>query len=156
MLDPIEIAIFSALGAIFAAGLAVLARWGGRSFPDLAGYALIAACFVYVGLSFGSENPNSWSAIEMTAVAFFGSAALISRSTSPWLLVAAFALHPVWALYVHYKGAGSAFAPAPFVFANAAFDVVLAFYLVYLAVQRAPPPQPSSGPPKKSQKGSPR
>ncbi len=144
MLTPLEIALFAGLGLIFAAGLIIVARWGDRNLPRLAGYALIAACFIYVGLGLGSDNPNSWSAVEMTAVAVFGSLVFLTRFTSIWVLVAAFALHPVWLIYVHYMGAASTFTPAPLVFANAGFDVAVALYLAFLAVRGAPARSPVS------------
>ena len=154
MLSPIEIALFAALGLIFAVGLIVVARWGDRNLPHLASYALIAASFIYVGLGLGSENPNSWSAVEMTAVVVFGSLVFLSRLTSAWVLVAALLLHPVWLIYVHYRGAASLFTPAPLVFANAGLDVGLALYLAFLALrdQSAPVSQPTG----KGRKGSPR
>jgi hypothetical protein len=153
MLTPLEIALFSGLGLIFAAGLIVVARWGGRNLPHLAGYALIAACFIYVGLGLGSDNPNSWSAVEMTAVAVFGSLIFLSRATTIWLLVAALLLHPVWLIYVHYKGSAALFTPAPLVFANAGFDVALVLYLVFLALRGQAAPAPVSPPAGKGRQG---
>ena len=140
MLSPLEIALFAAVGLVFAAGLIVVARWGGRNLAPLAGYALLAACFIYVGLSLGSENPNSWSAVEMTAVAVFGSLIFLSRLTSPWVLVAALLLHPAWLIYVHYIGTGALFTPAPLVLANVGFDIALALYLAILALRGGPAP----------------
>lgn len=156
MLTPLEIALFAAVGLIFAAGLIVVSRWGGRSLSDLAGYALIAACFIYVGLGLGSENPNSWSAVEMTAVAVFGSLVFLSRLTSVWVLIATLFLHPVWLIYVHYKGSAALFTPAPLVLANAGFDVTLALYLVFLAIRGRFTPTPLSRPAGKSGKRGPR
>ena len=156
MLTPVEIALFAALGLAFAAGLIVVARWGGRNLPHLAGYALIAACFIYVGLALGSENPNSWSAVEMTAVAVFGSLAFLSRLTSPWVLVAALLLHPVWLIYVHYKGTAALFTPAPLVLANAGFDVALALYLAFLALRGEPAPTLAREPAGRGRKRGPR
>ncbi len=153
MLSPLEIALFAAVGLIFAAGLIVVARWGSRNLPRLAGYALIAACAIYVGLGLGSDNPNGWSAVEMTALAVFGSLAFLSRLTSIWVLVAAFALHPVWLVYVHYVGTASTFTPAPLVFANAGFDIALALYLAFLALRGEAAPTPVSPTVAKSRKG---
>jgi hypothetical protein len=142
MLTPLEIAIFAAVGLIFAAGLIVVVRWGGRNLPYIAGYALIAACFVCVGLGLGSDNPNSWAAVEMSAVAVFASLVFVSRATTIWLLIAAFIFHPVWLIYVHYIGAGALFTPAPLVFANTGFDVAIALYLAIVALRG----QPASAP----------
>ena len=154
MLSPLEIALFAAVGLVFAAGLIVVARWGGRNLAPLAGYALLASCFIYVGLSLGSENPNSWSAVEMTAVAVFGSLIFLARLTSPWVLVAAFLLHPAWLIYVHYIGTAALFTPAPLVLANVGFDMALALYLAFLALRGGPAPASVSEPAGKRRKGS--
>ncbi|MFY9658954.1 MAG: PTS sugar transporter subunit IIA [Methylocystis sp.] len=140
MLSPLEIALFAAVGLTFAAGLIVVARWGGRNLAPLAGYALLAACFIYVGLSLGSENPNSWSAVEMTAVAVFGTLIFLARLTSPWILVGALLLHPAWLIYVHYIGTAALFTPAPLVLANVGFDISLALYLAFLILRGGPAP----------------
>ncbi len=135
MLDATEIAIFVALGLAFAGGLAALALWARRDALRFAAYALIAVCFLYVGFAFRAENANSWIGVEMTGVAVFGSLALASLIGSPWFLAAGLALHPVFAIAVHYFGAGAAFAPGPFVLANTSFDVALALYVVFLILR---------------------
>jgi len=148
MLDPIEIATFAALGVVFAVGVAFLARWAGQSPVRIGAYALIAVSFIYVGLAFGAESANSWVAVEMTGVALFGSAALASLISTPWLVVAGLLLHPVWALYIHLHGAGSVFTPAPIAVANAGFDLALGFYLAFLvwrgAGAKSPAPAPAN------------
>jgi hypothetical protein len=67
-------------------------------------------------------------------VAFFGTLAGMSIVGSPWFVVIGLLLHPAWALYVHYFGAGAAFAPAPFVMATVGFDVVAALYVAFTIV----------------------
>ncbi|WP_036283799.1 hypothetical protein [Methylocystis sp. ATCC 49242] len=135
MLDTMEIALFSGLGLLFAIGLAVLSRWSKTRPGLLAAYALIAVSFLYVGFAIRAENYETWIGFEMTAVAFFGTLAGLSIVGSPWFVVAGFALHPFWALYVHYIGAGSAFAPAPFVLATVGFDVGALLYVGYMALR---------------------
>jgi hypothetical protein len=71
----------------------------------------------------------------MTGVAVFGTLAGMSIIGSPWWVVAGFALHPLYAIYFHYIGAASQFAPAPFVVANAAFDVAMALFVAYAALR---------------------
>jgi hypothetical protein len=131
MLDPVEIATFAALGVAFAIGVAILARWAGLKPSRLAAYALIASSFLFVGLAFGSESANSWVAVEMTAVAIFGSAAVLALMFSPWIAIAGLLLHPIWSIFVHYRGAGSVFTPGPVAVADAAFDVVLSLILAF-------------------------
>jgi hypothetical protein len=133
MLDTMEIALFAGLGLLFAIGLIVLSRWSKSKPARLAAYALIAVSFIYVGFAIRSEEPSTWIGFEMTGVAVFGTLAGMSIVGSPWFVVAGFLLHPVWALYIHYTGAGSEFAPAPFVIANAAFDVVAGLYVAFMA-----------------------
>lgn len=135
MLDTMEIALFAGLGLLFAIGLIILSRWSQAKPARLAAYALIAVSFVYVGFAIRSEEPATWIGFEMTGVAVFGTLAGMSIVGSPWFVVIGFLLHPVWALYVHYTGAGSDFAPAPFVIANAAFDVVVALYVAFMALR---------------------
>jgi hypothetical protein len=135
MLDTMEIALFAGLGVLFAVGLIILARWARLRPALLAAYALIAVSFLYVGFAIRAENYETWIGFEMTAVAFFGTLAGMSIVGSPWFVVAGFLLHPGWALYVHYFGAGAAFAPAPFVMATVGFDVVAALYVAYMAVR---------------------
>jgi len=139
-----EIVMFVVLGAVFAAGAGFLARWAEQEPVRICAYALFAAAFLYVGLAFSSDNPGTWTAIEMTGVAFFGSAAALSIIASPWFVVAGLALHPLWAIVFHYVGTGSAFAPAPVVLATAGFDVALALYAAYAILRKklaAAPPQ---------------
>lgn len=133
MLDTMEIALFAGLGLLFAVGLIFLARWSNSKPARLAAYALIAVSFFYVGFAIRSEEPATWIGFEMTGVALFGTLAGMSIVGSPWFVVVGFLLHPVWALYIHYTGAGSEFAPAPFVIANSAFDAATALFVAYAA-----------------------
>lgn len=134
MLDTVEIAIFAGLGALFAIGLIVLARWSKTRPSLLAAYALIAVCFLYVGFAIRAEHSETWVGFEMTAVAFFGTLAGMSIVGSPWFVTAGFLLHAAWTLYEHYFGAGRDFAPAPFVMATAGFDVTVALYVAFMTL----------------------
>ncbi|MGD9659181.1 MAG: PTS sugar transporter subunit IIA [Methylocystis sp.] len=137
MLDITEIAMFAAVGLVFALGLIALCRWSGAPAQRIAAYALIALSFLYVGFAFRAEEPGPWVGFEMTGVAVFGTLAGMSIIGSPWWVAAGFALHPLYAIYIHYIGAGALFAPAPFVIANAAFDVATALFVVYAALRGA-------------------
>ena len=137
MLDTTEIAIFAFVGLVFALGLMALCRWSGAPAQRIAAYALIAVSFLYVGFAFRAEEPAPWVGFEMTGVAIFGSLAGMSIIGAPWWVVAGLALHPFYAIYFHYVGAGSQFAPAPFVIANVAFDVATALFVAYAALRGA-------------------
>jgi len=131
LLDTTEIVIFAALGLLFAVGLAVIARWAQKGAARLAGYALLAVAFLYVGFAFRSEDPKFWLGFEMTGVAVFGSLGMMSAlGFSPWFVVAGLLLHPLWLYQFHLIGTGSSFAPPTFVVATMAFDVALALYVV--------------------------
>lgn len=145
MLDTVEISLFAGLGVLFAIGLIVLARWSKTRPALLAAYALIAVSFLYVGLAFGAEHSGTWIGFEMTAVAFFGTLAGMSIVGSPWFVAAGFALHAGWTLYEHYFGAGRDFAPAPFVVANAGFDVVAALYVTFMTLKDRFAKEPAAG-----------
>ncbi|HMK88059.1 MAG TPA: PTS sugar transporter subunit IIA [Methylocystis sp.] len=123
-----EIAVFVLLGAAFAAGLVFFARWAVQNPLRVSAFALISVSFIYVGLAFGSDNPQSWTAIEMTGVALFGSLAGASLIGSPWFGVVGLALHPLWDIVYHYVGPGADFTPAPFALADAGFCGALAVY----------------------------
>ncbi|MGD9542903.1 MAG: PTS sugar transporter subunit IIA [Methylocystis sp.] len=137
MLDTTEIAIFAAVGLVFALGLLAFCRWSGAAVQRVAAYALIALSFLYVGFALRAEDPTAWVGFEMTGVAVFGSLAGMSIIGSPWWVAAGFALHPFYAIYFHYIGAGSQFAPAPFVAANVAFDAAMAIFVAYAALRGA-------------------
>jgi hypothetical protein len=131
MLDPVEIAIFAALGLGFAIGVAALSRWSKQAPVRVAAYALIAVAFLFVGVALRAENAKAWLPIEMTGVALFGSLGMMGLIGSPWFVVAGLALHPAWAIAFHYIGTGSEFTPGPFAVATAAFDAALALWTAY-------------------------
>ena len=131
-LDTMEIALFLGLGAVFAAGLLILSRWSNARPALLAAYALVAVSFLYVGFATSAEESGTWIGFEMTGVALYGTLAGLSLIVSPWFVVAGLALHPIWGLYIHYYGAGRDFAPGPFVWATAGFDLAAAAVVAFL------------------------
>lgn len=143
-LDTMEIALFLGLGAIFAAGLVILSRWSNARPALLAAYALVAVSFLYVGFATSAEEPGAWIGFEMTGVALFGTLAGLSLIVSPWFVVAGLALHPIWALYIHYFGAGRDFAPGPFVWATAGFDIVAAVVVAWMIAMARGPAAPTT------------
>lgn len=144
-LETWEIALFAGLGVLFAFGLAILARWSQTRPALLAAYALIAVSFLYVGFAVSAEEAGTWVGFEMTGVAIFGTLAGLAIVGSPWFVVLGLALHPVWALYIHYYGAGRDFAPAPFVWATAGFDVAAALIVAVLVLRQRKSAGPAAG-----------
>lgn len=149
MLDTTEIAIFAALGVIFAAGVIALVWWSKMSGARAAAYALIAVGFLYVGFAFRAEKPEIWVGFEMTAVAVFASLAFVSMMGKTWVAFIGFAAHAAFAYYFHYVGAGQDFAPHTFVLTTIAFDVTMALYVLYViwrqtqAAKNAPAAEPA-------------
>jgi len=131
MEDVLQFVIFPTVGVLFGAGFIFLARWSGLKVRQILAYGLIASLFVYVALSGRSDNSTVWLGFEMTGVAIFGSAAMLSIIGSLWWLVAGFALHPIWVVVFHYIGAGSSFVPKEYSLANTGFDLTVAAYLIY-------------------------
>ena len=152
-LDTMEIALFLGLGVIFAAGLVILSRWSNTRLSLLAAYALIAVSFLYVGFATSAEQSGTWVGFEMTGVAIFGTLAGLSMIMSPWFVVAGLALHPVWALYIHYYGAGRDFAPGPFVWATAGFDVAAALVVAFMILTAKNDLAPAAGQSARKRKG---
>jgi hypothetical protein len=153
MEDVTTIALFAGLGGLFGAGFIVLTRWSGLKARQIFAYGLIATAFVFVALSGRSDSPTVWLGFEMTGVAVFGSAAMLSIIGSPWWLVAGYALHPAWVIVFHYIGTGSEFVPKEYSLANAGFDLTLAAYLAYEILREARSAAASTlekGPPGKS------
>ncbi|MCX7899471.1 MAG: PTS sugar transporter subunit IIA, partial [Methylocystis sp.] len=72
MLDTTEIAVFIALGLIFAGGAVALGLWSKLDPKRLAAYALFAVAFPYVGFAMRAEESAAWIGFEMTGVAVFG------------------------------------------------------------------------------------
>ena len=144
-LDTTDIALFLGLGAIFAAGLVILSRWSNARPALIAAYALVAVSFLYVGFATSAEEASTWIGFEMTGVALYGTLAGLSLVVSPWFVVAGLALHPIWGLYIHYFGAGRDFAPGPFVWATAGFDIAAAAVVAFMILKAKDPALPTGG-----------
>ena len=152
-LDTMEIALFLGLGAVFAAGLLILSRWSNARPALLAAYALVAVSFLYVGFATSAEESGTWIGFEMTGVALYGTLAGLSLIVSPWFVVAGLALHPIWGLYIHYYGAGRDFAPGPFVWATAGFDLAAAAVVAFLILTAKDRVAPTTAKPAAKRKG---
>jgi len=144
MLDTSEIAIFCALGVLFAGGLVFIAHWARADLLRIAAYALIAVSVIYVGFSLGSDNPKFWLGFEMTGVAVFGSLAMMGLIGKRWAVVLGLLLHPAWALAFHYYGTGAPFTPAPFAVGDAAFDIALGLAAGFVLLRRRAAPVEAS------------
>jgi hypothetical protein len=95
---------------------------------------LLVAALAYVGFAIGGGAGAGWLLIELVGVAIYGTLGWIGLRGSLWWLAAAWALHPIWDLGLHYFGAGSSFAsPLSYPIPCLSFDLVVAAYLAYRA-----------------------
>jgi hypothetical protein len=115
----------AALAVLFVVVVALLHRhrrallWG----------ALIVACLVYVGFALDARAGAAWVAIELLGAAAYAAIGWIGVRGPAWWLAAAWALHPVWDVGLHYFGPGRGFAP-PLSYAVPclSFDLLVAGY----------------------------
>jgi hypothetical protein len=101
-----------------------------------------------------SQAGTGWLLLELLGVAIYGMIGWIGLRGSLWWLAAAWALHPIWDIGLHYFGPGSTFVPPlRYPIPCLSFDLVVAGYLVYRAsreslgpVSRPQPAAPSRRP----------
>jgi hypothetical protein len=115
------------LGAIFVGLAYALPRYT----RQILVVGLIVAALPYVHFSVGSNQGALWLAMELAGVAVYGSIAVRGLRGSLWWLVAAWALHPVWDIALHYAGPGRAFAPDWYTVPCLGWDLVVAGVVAY-------------------------
>jgi hypothetical protein len=133
-------------GALFVGAAFALPR---RARAVLVAGLLVAALF-YVYFAVRARAGPTWLAAELAGVALYGGIAWRGRRGSAWWIAAAWALHPVWDVALHYLGPGRAFAPAWYATLCLSWDLVVAAVVAYrvlrgphMAVATA---HPASGP----------
>ena len=90
---------------------------------------LFIAAGVYVVFALRASEGILWVLVEVVGVAIFGAMALLGLRGSLWWIVAAWALHPLWDVVLHYLGSGSTFAPETYTIACLSFDWLVAAYV---------------------------
>jgi hypothetical protein len=86
----------------------------------------------------GAES--GWLLIELAGVVIYGSIGWIGVRGPLWWLAAAWALHPLWDIGLHYVGPGSAFVhPLRYPIPCVSFDLLVAAYLAYRASRASLP-----------------
>ena len=125
-------------GALGGAVLAFIAFLLSRFTTDIVGRSLLAIFllaaagayfgFAIMGNTFLSVS-QTWTLVELVGVIVFGTVALLGLRGSAWWLVAAWALHPLWDVVLHYFGPGHSFAPETYAIACVGFDWVVAAYI---------------------------
>lgn len=90
---------------------------------------LFIAAGVYIVFAIRAGESTFWVVGELVGVAIFGGMALFGLRGSLWWVVAAWALHPLWDVGLHYLGPGRSFAPETYTIACLSFDLLVAAYI---------------------------
>jgi hypothetical protein len=126
-----------AYAAIFIVVALLISRFAGefvwRAFLVL--FMFIAAGLYIVFAVLAGEG-TLWLVGELVGVAIFGGVALLGLRGSLWWIVAAWALHPLWDVGLHYLGSGRSFAPETYTIACLSFDLLVAAYIALVYARR--------------------
>ena len=96
-------------------------------------FILLIAALVYVHFAIRADAGSGWIVTEAAGVVMFGVMGWLGLRWSIWWLAAAWALHPVWDLGLHYFGSGSSFVdPLRYPIPCVSFDLVVAGYVAHL------------------------
>jgi hypothetical protein len=95
---------------------------------------LFIAAGLYIVFALRAGESALWVLVELVGVAIFGAMALLGLRGSLWWIVAAWALHPLWDVVLHYLGPGSSFAPETYTIACLSFDWLVAAYITIAQV----------------------
>ena len=90
---------------------------------------LFIAAGLYIIFAVRAGESAYWVVGELVGVATFGGMGLLGLRGSVWWLVAAWALHPLWDVGLHYLGPGRSFAPETYTIACLSFDLLVAAYI---------------------------
>jgi hypothetical protein len=126
-----------AYAAIFIVVALLISRFAGefvwRAFLVL--FMFIAAG-LYIVFAVRAGEGTLWLVGELVGVAIFGGVALLGLRGSLWWIVAAWALHPLWDVGLHYLGPGRSFAPETYTIACLSFDLLVAAYIALVYARR--------------------
>ena len=126
-----------AYAAIFIVVALLISRFAGefawRAFLVL--FMFIAAG-LYIMFAVRAGEGTLWLVGELVGVAIFGGVALLGLRGSLWWIVAAWALHPLWDVGLHYLGPWRSFAPETYTIACLSFDLLVAAYIALVYARR--------------------
>jgi hypothetical protein len=97
---------------------------------------LFIAAGLYIVFAVRAGAGALWLVGELVGVAIFGGMALLGLRGSLWWIVAAWALHPLWDVGLHYLGPGRSFAPETYTIACLSFDLLVAAYIAVVYALR--------------------
>jgi hypothetical protein len=111
-------------------------------------FLLCGAAVTYVYYAARAGEGAGWLVAETAGVVLYGGVGLRGLRGSPLWLAAAWALHPVWDVALHYFGPGHAFAPDAYAITCLSFDLIVAAYIAVayrygLLGRREPAPTPA-------------
>ena len=98
--------------------------------------AMFIAAGLYIVFAVRAGEGTLWLVGELVGVAIFGGVALLGLRGSLWWIVAAWALHPLWDVGLHYLGPGRSFAPETYTIACLSFDLLVAAYIALVYARR--------------------
>ena len=96
--------------------------------------ALLVAALLYVVFALSAQAGLGWVAVELVGVVAYGAMGWLGLRRSQWWLAAAWALHPIWDLGLHYPGIADSFAvPFDYPILCVSFDLLVAGYIALRA-----------------------
>jgi hypothetical protein len=95
---------------------------------------LLIAALVYVMFAARARAGSIWIVVEVVGVIIYGAIGWKGLRGSLWWLAAAWALHPIWDIGLHYFGSGRSFdPPLRYPIPCLSFDLLVAAYLAFRA-----------------------
>jgi len=120
-------------GAVLGLIVIALAHALRRYAAHLLFVVLLIAALVYVRFAIRADAGSGWILTEVAGVVVFGVMGWMGLRWSIWWLAAAWALHPVWDLGLHYFGSGTSFVdPLRYPIPCVSFDLIVAGYVAHL------------------------
>ena len=96
---------------------------------------LVVTALVYVIFGAVGGAGARWLALEILGVVVYGAAAWAGFRGRHWLLAVGWALHVVWDVALHLRGAGAEYTPPWYPWSCVSFDLVIAV-AVLVSVKR--------------------
>lgn len=82
-----------------------------------------------MGFAVAGNASGWWFLAEIVQAVARGAVGLLGLRGSPQWLAAAWVVHPLWDVLLHYLGAGHAFAPESWAISCVSFDLTVAAYI---------------------------
>ncbi len=116
------------LGLFLGTALLAFARFGPYGELRVLSVALLVAAGAYVAFA-GLAGSLAWFSLEIGGALFFCTFAVLGQRSSPWYLVIGWAIHPLWDVGLHIRGAGALYTPGGYALTCLSFDLFVAGYI---------------------------